>query len=112
MGLVNRVVPLRELRAEVEKWCAELLDKSPTALALAKQSFNVDSEQRAGVAQFAHPALGLYYQTEEALEGRTAFVEKRPVGVKRVRKATKALRRRPPGVGRTPRWPGVPSCRR
>ena len=86
MGLVNRVVPLRDLRAEVEKWCAELLDKSPTALALAKQSFNVDSEQRAGVAQFAHTALGLYYQTEEAMEGRNAFVEKRPVDFKRFRK--------------------------
>ena len=79
MGLVNRVVPLSELRAEVERWCAELLEKSPTALALAKQSFNIDSEPRAGVAQFAHTALGLYYQTEEAMEGRNAFVEKRPV---------------------------------
>ncbi len=86
MGLVNRVVPLRELRAEVEKWCAELLDKSPTALALAKQSFNIDSEQRAGVAQFAHTALGLYYQTAEAMEGRNAFVEKRPVDFQQFRK--------------------------
>jgi len=79
MGLVNKVVPFRELRAEVERWCRELLEKSPTALALAKQSFNIDSEQRAGVAQFAHTALGLYYQTDEAMEGRNAFVEKRPV---------------------------------
>jgi len=86
LGLVNRVVPLKDLRAEVEKWCAELLDKSPTALALAKQSFNVDSEQRAGVAQFAHTALGLYYTTEEAMEGRNAFVEKRPVDFQRFRK--------------------------
>jgi len=79
MGLVNKVVPFKDLRAEVEQWCADLLQKSPTALALAKQSFNIDSEQRAGVAQFAHTALGLYYGTEEALEGRNAFVEKRPV---------------------------------
>jgi hypothetical protein len=79
MGLVNKVVPHKDLRAEVERWCAELLEKSPTALALAKQSFNVDSEQRAGVAQFAGTALNLYYQTEEAMEGRNAFVEKRPV---------------------------------
>ena len=78
MGLVNKVVPLKDLRAEVEKWCAELLEKSPTALALAKQSLNIDSEQRGGVAQFAHTALGLYYQTDEAMEGRNAFVEKRP----------------------------------
>jgi 2-ketocyclohexanecarboxyl-CoA hydrolase len=86
MGLVNKVVPLRDLRAEVEGWCAELLEKSPTALALAKQSFNIDSEQRAGVAQFAHTALNLYYQTDEALEGRNAFVEKRPVDFKKFRK--------------------------
>ena len=86
MGLVNKVVPLKDLRTEVETWCAELLDKSPTALALAKQSFNIDSEPRAGVAQFAHTALGLYYQTQEAMEGRNAFVEKRPVDFKKFRK--------------------------
>jgi len=79
MGLVNKVVPLEDLRAEVEQWCRELLEKSPTALALAKQSFNIDSEPRAGVAQFASTALGLYYGTDEAMEGRNAFVEKRPV---------------------------------
>src|SRR5213595_503060 len=72
MGLVNKVVPAAQLRAEVEQWCRELLDKSPTALALAKQSFNIDSEPRAGVAQFARTALGLYYAMEEALEGRNA----------------------------------------
>jgi naphthoate synthase len=85
MGLVNKVVPLKDLRAETEKWCAALLEKSPTALALAKQSFNIDSEPRAGVAQFAHTALGLYYQTEEAMEGRNAFVEKRPVNFRKFR---------------------------
>jgi naphthoate synthase len=86
MGLVNKVVPLADLRREVEQWCRELLEKSPTALALAKQSFNIDSEQRAGVAQFAHTALGMYYQTEEAMEGRNAFVEKRPVNFQKFRK--------------------------
>jgi len=86
MGLVNRVVPLKDLRAEVEQWCRELLEKSPTALALAKQSFNIDSEQRAGVAEFAGTALRLYYQTEEAMEGRNAFVEKRPVDFRKFRR--------------------------
>ena len=86
MGLVNKVVPLKDLRAETETWCRELLEKSPTALALAKQSFNVDSEQRAGVAQFAHTALNLYYGTDEAMEGRNAFVEKRPVNFGKFRK--------------------------
>jgi naphthoate synthase len=85
MGLVNKVVPFKDLRAEVERWCAELLEKSPTALALAKQSFNIDSETRAGVAQFANTALGLYYRTDEAMEGRNAFVEKRPVDFKKFR---------------------------
>ncbi len=85
MGLVNKVVPLRDLRSEVEEWCRELLEKSPTALALAKQSFNIDSEPRAGVAEFASTALNLYYQTEEAMEGRNAFVEKRPVNFKKFR---------------------------
>ncbi len=86
MGLVNKVVPLRDLRAEVEQWCRELLDKSPTALRLAKQSFNIDSEPRAGVAEFASTALTLYYQTPEAMEGRDAFVEKRPVDFRKFRK--------------------------
>ncbi len=86
MGLVNKVVPAKDLRAEVEQWCRELLDKSPTALALAKQSFNIDSETRAGVAEFATTALNLYYTTEEALEGRNAFVEKRPVDFKKFRR--------------------------
>jgi 2-ketocyclohexanecarboxyl-CoA hydrolase len=85
MGLVHKVVPLKDLRSEVEKWCAELLEKSPTALALAKQSFNIDSEQRAGVSEFAHTALDLYYQTDEAMEGRNAFVEKRPVSFRKFR---------------------------
>ena len=85
MGLVNKVVPLRDLRAETEAWCNELLDKSPTALALAKQSFNLDSEQRAGVAQFAGTALNLNYGTDEAMEGRNAFVEKRPVDYRKFR---------------------------
>jgi naphthoate synthase len=86
MGLVNKVVPLKDLRAEVEQWCQELLEKSPTALALAKQSFNIDSEQRAGVAQFANTALALYYSTAEAMEGRNAFVEKRPVNFRKFRR--------------------------
>jgi naphthoate synthase len=86
MGLVNRVVPFAELRAETERWCRELLEKSPTALRLAKQSFNMDSEERAGVSEFASTALELYYQTEEAQEGRNAFVEKRPVDFAQFRK--------------------------
>jgi dihydroxynaphthoic acid synthetase len=86
MGLVICVVPFAELRAETERWCRELLEKSPTALRLAKQSFNIDTEPRAGVGEFASTALELYYQTQEAQEGRNAFVEKRPVDFARFRK--------------------------
>ena len=78
MGLVNRVVPAAELRAETERWCRELLEKSPTALRLAKQSFNADTEHIAGLTELGFSALELYYQTDEALEGRNAFLEKRP----------------------------------
>ena len=77
MGLVNKVVPAAELRAEVEQWCRELLEKSPTALKLAKYSFNADSDHIHGITEMGFSALELYYQTPEALEGRNAFIEKR-----------------------------------
>jgi len=78
MGLVNAVVPAAELRAETERWCRELLEKSPTALRLAKQSFNADTEHIGGITELGFSALELYYGTAEALEGRNAFLEKRP----------------------------------
>jgi 2-ketocyclohexanecarboxyl-CoA hydrolase len=77
MGLVNAVVPAAELRAETERWCRELIEKSPTALKLAKQSFNADTEHIGGITELGFAALELYYQTDEAKEGRNAFMEKR-----------------------------------
>jgi naphthoate synthase len=77
MGLVNKVVPAAQLRAEVELWCQELLEKSPTALKLAKYSFNADTDSIHGITEMGFSALELYYQTPEALEGRNAFIEKR-----------------------------------
>ena len=77
MGLVNKVVPLANLRAEVEAWCQELLAMSPTALKLAKFSFNADTDHIHGITQMGFSALELYYQSAEAEEGRQAFVEKR-----------------------------------
>ncbi len=77
MGLVNKVVPAKELRAEVEAWCRELLAKSPTALKLAKYSFNADTDHIHGITELGFSALELYYATPEAQEGRNAFVEKR-----------------------------------
>src|SRR5438477_53898 len=77
MGLCNVVVPHDQLDAEVAKWCAELMEKSPTALAIAKRSFNADSENIRGIGALGMQALALYYQTEESKEGGNAFREKR-----------------------------------
>ena len=77
MGLCNVVVPHDQLDAEVAKWCEELMEKSPTALAIAKRSFNADSESIRGIGALGMQALALYYQTEESREGAAAFREKR-----------------------------------
>jgi len=77
MGLVNAVVPHGELDAEVAKWCAEIMQMSPTAIALAKRSFNLDTEMIRGISSFAMQALKLYYDTDESKEGGKAFREKR-----------------------------------
>jgi 2-ketocyclohexanecarboxyl-CoA hydrolase len=77
MGLVNKVVPAAELRREVEAWCTELLAKSPTALKLAKASFNADTDHIHGIGGLGFTALELYYETDEAKEGAIAFNEKR-----------------------------------
>ncbi len=77
MGLVNTVVPHDELDAEVAKWCSEIMEKSPTAIAIAKRSFNMDTAHQAGIAGMGLYALKLYYDTEESREGVRAFQEKR-----------------------------------
>jgi naphthoate synthase len=77
MGLVNTVVPLAELEAETVSWCREMLALSPTALRLLKSAFNADVDGQTGLQELAGNATMLYYMTEEAQEGRDAFVEKR-----------------------------------
>ncbi|MFI4947455.1 MAG: enoyl-CoA hydratase-related protein [Alphaproteobacteria bacterium] len=77
MGLVNKVVPEGELDSEVAAWCQEILALSPTAIAIAKRSFNADSENIRGIGALGFESLALYYNTEEAKEGTTAFLEKR-----------------------------------
>jgi 2-ketocyclohexanecarboxyl-CoA hydrolase len=77
MGLVNKVVADADLDSEVDAWCAEIVERSPTALALAKASFNADSEQIRGMAQLGFQGVALYYGTAEAKEGGAAFREKR-----------------------------------
>ena len=77
MGLVNVVVPHAELDAEVNKWCAEIVEKSPTAIAIAKRSFNADSENIRGIGAMGMQTLKLYYESDESREGVKAFNEKR-----------------------------------
>jgi 2-ketocyclohexanecarboxyl-CoA hydrolase len=77
MGLVNCVVPDEELDAEVDRWCAEINEKSPTAIAIAKRSFNADSENIRGIGILGFQALALYFGTEESKEGGNALREKR-----------------------------------
>ncbi|MGE3155854.1 MAG: enoyl-CoA hydratase-related protein [Xanthobacteraceae bacterium] len=78
MGLVNAVVPHDKLDEEVDKWCAEIRERSPTAIAIAKRSFNADTEQLRGLSSLGFEAVSLFYDTEESKEGGRAFREKRP----------------------------------
>ena len=78
MGLVNKVVADDQLDAEVAAWCAELLQRSPTAIALAKRSFNAATENIRAISSMGMQALALYYETDESKEGGNAFREKRP----------------------------------
>lgn len=77
MGLVNTVVPLERLEDEAMQWSREMLEKSPTALRFLKASFNADTDGLAGIQQLAGDATLLFYLTEEAKEGKNAFLEKR-----------------------------------
>lgn len=77
MGLVNKVVPHDQLDAEVDQWCKEINEMSPTALTIAKRSFNADSENIRGIGFLGIQTVKHYYQTEESKEGVRAFNEKR-----------------------------------
>jgi len=77
MGLVNKVVPLDQLEATTIAWCRKILQKSPLALRMLKCSFNAELDGQAGIQELAGNATLLYYLTEEAKEGKNAFLEKR-----------------------------------
>ena len=77
MGLVNTVVPVKELEAETVSWAREMLRHSPMALRLLKAGLNAADDGLAGVQQLAGDATLLFYLTEEGQEGRNAFQEKR-----------------------------------
>lgn len=77
MGLVNKVVPLDKLEETTVAWCHKILQKSPLALRMLKSSFNAELDGQAGIQELAGNATLLYYLSEEAKEGKNAFLEKR-----------------------------------
>ena len=77
MGLVNTVVPLIDLEKETVQWCREMLAHSPLALRCLKSALNADCDGQMGLLDLAGNATLLYYMSEEAKEGKQAFVEKR-----------------------------------
>ena len=83
MGLVNHVVAEAELDDEVAKWCAEIMERSPTAIALAKRSFNAATENLRGISLMGFEAVKLYYDTDEAKEMGAAFKERRKPRVRK-----------------------------
>ncbi len=78
MGLVNTVVPYDQLEAETMQWCREILRNSPIAIRCLKAAMNADCDGQAGLQELAGNATMLFYMSDEAREGRNAFLEKRP----------------------------------
>lgn len=77
MGLVNKVVPLAELEDEYVAWAEEMMLLSPLALRMIKAGLNAELDGQAGIQELAGDATLLYYLTDEAQEGKQAFLEKR-----------------------------------
>lgn len=77
MGLINKIVPVEELETEGIKWAKEILEKSPLAIRLLKSAFNAELDGQAGIQELAGNATLLYYMSDEAQEGKKAYVEKR-----------------------------------
>jgi naphthoate synthase len=77
MGLVNKVVPYEELETATMDWAQKMLEKSPMALRCLKSAFNAQLDGQAGLQELAGNATLLYYFSDEAKEGKNAFLEKR-----------------------------------
>ena len=77
MGLVNKVVPVEELEKTGVEWAEKILEKSPLAIRLLKSAFNAELDGQAGIQELAGNATLLYYMSEEAQEGKKAYLEKR-----------------------------------
>jgi len=78
MGMVNAVIPHADLEATAWQWAQEILGKSPTAIKMIKFAMNLTDDGMVGQQVFAGEATRLAYMTDEAQEGRDAFIEKRP----------------------------------
>ncbi len=77
MGLVNKVVALSKLEDTTVEWCEKIMEKSPLAIRMLKSAFNAELDGQAGLQEFAGNATLLYYLSDEAKEGKNAFMEKR-----------------------------------
>jgi len=77
MGLVNKVVPLEKLEETYVAWAKKILKKSPLAIRMLKSAFNAELDGQAGIQELAGNSTLLYYLSEEAKEGKNAFIEKR-----------------------------------
>ncbi|MDR2970125.1 MAG: 1,4-dihydroxy-2-naphthoyl-CoA synthase [Tannerellaceae bacterium] len=86
MGLVNKVVPLEQLEDEYVQWAEEMMQLSPLALRMIKAGLNAELDGQAGIQELAGDATMLYYMTEEAREGKEAFLEKRKPDFKQFQK--------------------------
>jgi len=75
--LVNKVVPPEALEDETISWCKKIMQHSPLALRMIKAGLNAELDGQAGIQELAGNATMLYYMTEEAQEGKKAFLEKR-----------------------------------
>jgi naphthoate synthase len=83
MGLVNKVVPLAELENTTVEWCQIMMQRSPLALRMIKRGMNAELDGQVGIMELAGDATLLYYLTEEAQEGKHAFLEKRAPNFKK-----------------------------
>ena len=77
MGLVNAITKIEELEAEGVIWAREILQNSPTAIRILKASFNAENDGIAGIQELSGYTTQLFYSTDEAKEGKDAFLEKR-----------------------------------
>ncbi len=77
MGMVNKVVPLSELESITIHWCKTIMKRSPLAIRMIKRGLNAELDGQRGLMEFAGDATLLYYLTQEAQEGKKAFLEKR-----------------------------------